>query len=242
MITDCIFDFYGTLVDVWTEEDQPELWETLAKEFAPEGMIEDPKELRAAYDRLVQREEEQLKPVHPDGCGEISLDKVFAALFPGRSLTAEDPLVWKAGRRFRELSIRRLRLYPGTKEMLQSLRDAGKRVWLLSNAQRIFTAAEIEQLGIGPYFDGIYLSSDHGVKKPSPEFYQVLLREQGLRPEQAVMTGNDGRCDIEGAKALGLTTIYLHTETSPKGDLAEADYCLDGADMKKVTKILLGSK
>ena len=35
-----------------------------------------------------------------------------------------------------------IKLYPGTKEMLKELKKAGKNVYLLSNAQRIFTAYE----------------------------------------------------------------------------------------------------
>lgn len=57
-----------------------------------------------------------------------------------------------------------LSLFPGVPEMLQRLKDAGKKVFLLSNAQALFTAPEIPLLGLTKYFDGILLSSDAGVK------------------------------------------------------------------------------
>jgi len=239
MITDCIFDFYGTLVDIHTDEDREELWQTLAEEFAPKGLIASPEELRLSYQQLVDEEENRMSLLHPDGNGEICLDRVFAGLFRDREMSEEDPLVREVGRRFRELSLDHLRPYEGAARLLNSLRESGKRVWLLSNAQRIFTAHEIELAGLADCFDGIYLSSDHGVKKPSPDFFRILLTEREIRPEQAVMIGNDGRCDIGGAKSVGLASVYLRSETSPKEETPDADYCLEYPDMTKLGEILL---
>ena len=59
---------------------------------------------------------------------------------------------------------KKMSLFPGVPEMLQRLKDAGKKVFLLSNAQALFTAPEISLLGLTKYFDGILLSSDAGVK------------------------------------------------------------------------------
>jgi len=66
-----------------------------------------------------------------------------------------------------------------------------------------------------------------------------LLKEQGIDPAHAIMIGNDGNCDIAGARQVGLHTLYLHSETSPKGDDPVADYKLSEPDMKMVKKILL---
>ncbi len=54
---------------------------------------------------------------------------------------------------FRALSTDYVRLYPGTQQMLASLKKKWtKKVYLLSNAQRIFTAYEMNVLGITKYF------------------------------------------------------------------------------------------
>ena len=58
-----------------------------------------------------------------------------------------------------------LRLYDGTEEMLSALKSSGKKIYLLSNAQKIFTEYEMNALGIAPYFDGIFISSEHGLQK-----------------------------------------------------------------------------
>lgn len=154
-------------------------------------------------------------------------------------IKATDPLIWDFGRYFRELSIEKLSLYPEARAMLLAIRAAGKRVWLLSNAQRVFTGPEHQKLGIDDCFNGIYISSDYDCKKPDPRFFNILLKEQGIDPAHAIMIGNDGNCDIAGARQVGLHTLYLHSETSPKGDDPVADYKLSEPDMKMVKKILL---
>ena len=52
------------------------------------------------------------------------------------------------------------------------------------------------------------------------------------------MIGNDGVCDIEGAKKAGLKTVYVRSEISPKEELPEADYVLKKMDMERIGEIL----
>ena len=123
-------------------------------------------------------------------------------------------------------------------ELLKALRANGQRIWLLSNAQRIFTAYELKTLGIEPLFDGIYLSSDYGCKKPDRRFFDILLKERGIAVENAIMTGNDGVCDIRGAREAGLSTVYIRSNISPEEPLPEADYVLEEMDLARVRTIL----
>ena len=47
----CIFDLYGTLVDIHTDENAPQVWEALAAHYSARGAVYRPKELRDAYFR-----------------------------------------------------------------------------------------------------------------------------------------------------------------------------------------------
>ena len=132
-----------------------------------------------------------------------------------------------------------MRLYEGTKEMLSEVKNSGRKIYLLSNAQRIFTEYEMNALEITKYFDGIFVSSDEGCKKPDLKFFRKLIDSCKIVPERAVMVGNDGICDVEGAKNAGLSTLYVHTDISPKGEKPEADFVLDHMDMKRITEILM---
>ena len=83
------------------------------------------------------------------------------------------------------------------------------------------------------YFDGIFISSEHGVKKPDIRFFEKLLETYGICREQAIMIGNDGICDIEGAKEAGLAALYVHSNLSPEEDAPNADYLLEEMDPEK---------
>ena len=153
-------------------------------------------------------------------------------------MQADRELAVRTGEYFRRCSTKFMRLYDGAEALLAALRENGQGVWLLSNAQRIFTMYELRTLGLEPYFDGVYLSSDHGVKKPDPRFFRRLLEEQGIPPESAVMIGNDGECDIRGAQAVGLATVYIRSDISPDEPLPKADYVLERMDLARVKRIL----
>lgn len=236
----CIFDLYGTLVDIHTDESDPRLWEAMADCYTRRGAVYGARELQSAYRRAVE-EAEGAAPFRCDAHEahpEIRLELVFRRLFLEKGVDADLEEAVRTGRRFRELSTEYIRVYDGAKELLAALRAGGCGVWLLSNAQRIFTQWELERLGLPSFFDGIYLSSDYGVRKPDPRFFQVLLREQSIPPESAVMIGNDGVCDIKGGKAAGLDTLYIRSNISPNEPTPDADYVLERMDLEEVRKLL----
>ena len=242
MYDTCIFDLYGTLVDIRTDEKKPELWERLALFYAFYGAEYTPDELHQGYDCLTAEMSAGKAGIRKDAheaYPEIRIEDVFMALFRKKGIDADEVLSRHAGQFFRILSMEHLKLYDGTEEMLSAIRKRGKKIYLLSNAQQIFTEYEMNALKIIPYFDGIFISSEHGCKKPDTEFFEKLIRTCNIDRKGAVMIGNDGVCDIEGAKKAELATVYIRTEISPKEEFPEADYVLKEMDMKKLTEILL---
>lgn len=212
--TDLVFDLYGTLVDIHTEENDF-VWEHTAYFYGFYGAHYTSEELKAAFRKeMASREAKagQSYECFPD----IPFEQVMAQLFREKGITHNaDQLGIQAAQLFRICSIEYIRLYPGVTEALTRLREKGYRLWLLSNAQQIFTAYELRLLGIEELFDGIYLSSDYGCRKPDQRFYQVLIQEQGLDVSKCLMIGNDRETDIAGAKAAGMATLYMHTELTP---------------------------
>ena len=237
----CIFDLYGTLVDIRTDEGSPRLWAHMAGIYRREGALYQPDELQSAYFRLVGELENgaESSPAYAhEAHPEIQLEKVFQQLYHAKGVEADAALAVHTGQAFRKRSTEYLRLYPGAAELLRALRAQGCGVWLLSNAQSIFTRPELEELGLDNLFDGIYLSSDYSVKKPDSRFYQALLQTRNIPPDSAVMVGNDGVCDIEGARAVGLSTIYIRSNLSPQEPLPPADHVLEEMDLRQVGCIL----
>ena len=212
--TDLVFDLYGTLVDIHTEE-SAEVWEKTALYFGFYGAHYTGKQLKTAFEKALEIREAkagQSYECFPD----IPFEQIMTELFQAKGVTEDAPALGvNAAQLFRILSIEYVRLYPHVLEALATLRKKGYRLWLLSNAQRVFTAYELRHLGLGEQLDGIYISSDYGCRKPDVRFYRALMEEQNLDPARCLMIGNDRETDIAGAKNAGMATLYMHTELTP---------------------------
>lgn len=214
-----IFDLYGTLVDIRTDERRPSLWRGMANYMALRGAPCSPAALRRDYRRLVEKERRAVCAAFGWACppelAEPDLAAVIAALYAAGGLSPGPEETARWALMFRAMSLDYIRPYPGASRLLDRLRGAGARVFLLSNAQRLFTEPELRALGLWDRFDGVLLSSDVGAAKPSPLFYRALLKRYAIDPAAAVMVGNDAVADAWGAHACGLACMYVHTAQSP---------------------------
>ncbi len=243
MYDTCIFDLYGTLIDIHTEEDRIEIWEKLALFLGYYGAFYCAEELRKVYYEMVENMQRGKVLLRKDGhesYPEIQIEQVFLKIFRYKQVQADKMAAIYTGQFFRVLSTDRIGLYKGAKELLEQLVKAGKQLYLLSNAQRIFAEYEMKALGIDSYFKGILISSDFDYKKPDIRFFEKLIKKYRISKDTAIMIGNDGICDIVGAKRAGLHTLYVHSNLSPEEDVLEADYVLNEMDMEKIGEILLG--
>ena len=247
--TDLVFDLYGTLVDIHTEEDDC-VWEKTAFYFGFYGAHYTGPELKAAFQSAMHAREAragQSYECFPD----LPFEETMADLFRAKGVTENaDTLGINAAQLFRISSLDYIRLYPHALEALAKLRKAGYRLWLLSNAQAIFTAYELRLLGLGEQLDGIYLSSNYKCRKPDLRFYQALIEERHLDVSKTMMIGNDRQTDIAGARAAGMATLYMHTDLTPrdqeKADEAKAigitdgrEYEFEGDDWEKLCELIL---
>lgn len=237
---DLVFDLYGTLVDIHTEETR-EVWEKTALYFGYCGAHYTAAALKTAFEKEISARKAsagQSYECFPD----IPFHEVMADLFCARGIyTNADALGIQAAQLFRICSTEYIRLYPHVLAALAKLRKKGYRLWLLSNAQEMFTKYELQHLGLTDAFDGIYISSRFGYRKPDTRFFRALLDEQGLDPRKCLMIGNDRETDIAGAKAAGLATFYVHTAlTPPHQSPADPNDPMEfeGDDWESITKIL----
>ena len=133
-----VFDLYGTLVDIHTEEGKDELWEKLALFHGYYDAHCTPEELKQRYGELVSGKEKNLKnkldltiekkdDVH-ESHPEIKIEQVFAALFEEKGVVADEALAIHAGQFFRILSTEYVRLYEGVIKVLGTLKASGSKV------------------------------------------------------------------------------------------------------------------
>ena len=213
MYKNYVFDLYGTLVDINTDEDCEVLWEKLSLFYKFKGADYSPLSLKEAYKEKVKKAQSAITDTkYPD----IVLEEVFNDLFEDKNVYVSKDTLYDTAHLFRVLSIKYIKLYDGVIELLELLKKKGKKVYLLSNAQRIFTLYEMKMLGIEKFFDDILFSSDFKVCKPDILFYNQLLEKLNLDKHDTNMIGNDYIADIEGAYNFGIHSLYIDSNLSPE--------------------------
>lgn len=232
MYNNYIFDLYGTLVEMRTDETKKKLWKNLALFFSYNGAVYCPKELKKAYNKKIKEKlKSNKKTVYPD----VKITEVFKELYTEKSAEVSEETIIQSIRIFRILSTEYIGLYDGVVDMLKELKAQGKKIYMLSNGQREFTVPELKYLGIHEYFDGLYSSSDLEICKPDPLFFNYLIEKEGLEKDESIFIGNDHLCDVAGAKASYLDCLYLHSNNSRKVKKVDSTYAIwDG----KINKII----
>ncbi len=241
MYKNYIFDLYGTLIDINTDEEKEQLWEEISKIYSLDGANYSAQELREEYIKLVEEEKSRVLNQNANiEYVDIKLDNVFEKLYINKGVKVSKDKVYETAHLFRTKSTKYLKLYDGAMELLDDLKENGKNIYLLTNAQRCFTVPELEKLGILDKFDGIVISSDEEVCKPDKLFYNTIFKRYDLNIEDSIMIGNDYITDIEGSYNIGLDNLYVHTNLSPeiKGEL-KAKYKVMDADIFKISKLIL---
>ena len=117
MYENYIFDLYGTLVDIRTNEHKPYLWKKMSEIYSALGAVYSATELKRAFRALEQQQINKL-PEH----GEPDLRKVFAELFGQKGICWNDELVRSMAITFRAISRQKLCVYDGVKETLAELK------------------------------------------------------------------------------------------------------------------------
>lgn len=109
-------------------------------------------------------------------------------------------------------------------QILQQLRIYHDLI-LLSNTNEIHEAAfnkiiETERgvSNLGTFFDKVYLSHRIGMRKPDAEVFERILNECSFMPEHTLFI-DDSPQHIEGAKRLGIQTIWLEPDMTIEKDI-----------------------
>jgi putative hydrolase of the HAD superfamily len=213
-MTAILFDLYGTLIDIYTNENKDDFWIKFSK-YSKKYKKYNPIELKNKYLETCAKYQNEKE--------EIDIKDVFKEMF---SIDGEK--LNKLCIKFRKLSTGYINCYSGAKKLLAKLKENNYKIYVLSNAQEAFTMPELEKLGILECFDGIAISSKYGIKKPNKEFFEQAINDFNINGPDIIMIGNDYHCDIKPAKELGLKTIFIETNLTPITPEKKNVYGFDG--------------
>ena len=100
------------------------------------------------------------------------------------------------------------RVFPDTVPALESLRDAGYYLGVISNS--VGTIAEqLRRVGLASYFRTILDSAVVGVEKPHAEIFRMAVDQAGISSAEALFVGDTYATDIGGARRAGLEAVLI---------------------------------
>lgn len=203
-----IFDLYGTLIDIHTDEHSDETWEKWIR-FLDDKRIKHPDLTVFRNDFFKKDKEYRLRTTEYE-YPEIDILKVYDELFTlyGNQKLTEAEL-FEISYRFRISSRDHFELFEGVSDFLKGLKRLGKKIYILSNAQRSYTLYEIMHFGLDRLVDDFLISSDFGCMKPDKAFYGAIVEKHSLDKKRTVMLGDSLENDCHGAIDAGLNAIWL---------------------------------
>jgi 2-haloacid dehalogenase len=106
-----------------------------------------------------------------------------------------------------------------TVAILQAIKKSGRyKIYALTNWSAETFPHALEKFAFFKLFDGVVVSGEEKMRKPSAEFYQVLLDRHGIDPAEAIFI-DDSLRNIQGADAVGITGIHFRNPAQLKEDL-----------------------
>jgi len=232
MITTILFDIYGTLIDITTDESDVSSYDALSKwleykyiyvsgdqlkwlykeEFARRLGTEEARTRAEAdiFKNIIDEFEARMgehRELYPDA-DVRDVFKTIITKFASRTPEEMGHLSSDLSQLFRAMTRRRIFIYPTVKPALDQMQKK-YRLGIVSNAQEAFTPPELGLYDLTRYFETIVLSSQVGMKKPNSRIFTRALSNLNVKPSDAVMVGNDMTADMMGAAKLGMRTIFI---------------------------------
>lgn len=209
-----LFDLYGTLIDIETDESMEEIYRGIAHYLTYHGVCLHRWEVRDRYYRIMKQQKEEGGEEFP----EIDVEAIWGALLREEGINAAPErrrLALILAHIYRGISRKRLQLYPGVKSVLDGLR-LSHRMALVSDAQTCYALPEMKALGLDGYFEPVIISAHYGFRKPDGRLTEKALDIMKLMPDEVIYVGNDMYRDIYGASRLGIKTIFVDSNQGDK--------------------------
>ena len=200
-----LFDCYGTLIDILTDERDIRTYRCLSQWLLYQGVRITPERLWACYASRVREAADRTRERHP----EVRVEEVFAGICAEHSIWEIDAgwLGAETARAFRAASIRRLGVIEESLRLLDLF--GTQKVGAVSNGQRVFSEQEMRAFDLYDRLDFVIFSSDLGYQKPDPRIYAAALDRMGLQAQDVLFIGDNFRNDVDAPREIGMRTLHV---------------------------------
>jgi 2-haloacid dehalogenase len=108
-----------------------------------------------------------------------------------------------------------------TVEIFKELKESGKyKIYALTNWSAETFPVAVQRFDFLNWFDGVVVSGAEKMRKPTPEFYHLLLNRYHVQAEEALFIDDNYR-NISAAEKLGIKSIHFTSAALLRGQLAE---------------------
>ena len=216
------FDFYNTLVRIVDDESQKENFEMvrdylIEKLGCREHSVPNAIQIRDMYFHEIDvvNHRNMSTCEHPD----VDLVSIWRSVLT-KEIVPPDTFSTPDGEKklielllvFRASAIKIFEPIEDAVETLRILKERDITVGILSDAQPAYFEREFLKSGIINIADFHVLSTDHGIRKPSEDLFNEVLKHLELSPDEIVFVGDDMFRDIFGAKRIGMSSVYIPSE------------------------------
>jgi len=109
----------------------------------------------------------------------------------------------------------------GSVEIFRKLKATGKyKIYALTNWSSELFPIALREFDFLNWFDGIVVSGDEGIRKPHPDFFQILFDRYKVNPANAVFIDDNLR-NVEAARKLGIQSIRFTSAEELEKELKE---------------------
>ncbi len=188
MVKAVFFDFWGTLVENGTYSPMKQSYNILRVRM-PFGEFAEKFETV-----LMTKEYEDQATAFKDVCEEFGV--------PTIPIVIEKLIgVWNKNRLLASI-------YPDTIDMLKALKEKKIKIAIVSNAPTNSVEPVLERFAMKDYFDGIFLSCEHGKLKTNGLF-EIAMKKLKVKAKDSLSVGDSIETDIKGAEAAGIKGYLL---------------------------------
>jgi putative hydrolase of the HAD superfamily len=209
-----LFDLYGTLIDIETDEGREEIYRGIAHFLTYRGLYLHRGDVRDRYYQIMKEQKEASAEEYP----EIDVEAIWNAFLLREGIASAQmrkSLALILAQLYRGISRNRLRLYPDVKPVLDLLHGR-YGLAIVSDAQPCFAFPEMKAMGIEGYFDPVIISAPLGYRKPDPRLIGMTLEAMDLGTDEVICVGNDMYRDMYGAHRMGIKTIFIDSNQGAK--------------------------
>ncbi|MBB5873248.1 putative hydrolase of the HAD superfamily [Allocatelliglobosispora scoriae] len=127
--------------------------------------------------------------------------------------------------------------FPGARESLLALAEAGWRIGIVTNGHAN-QLAKMRSTGLDTLVHGWTISGEFGTVKPDRRIFAACAAACGMDPDGGGwMVGDNAAADIEGGRGAGLATIWLHAGREWPLGAARPDHTV--ADIPEAVALIL---